>query len=108
MGKRSDYERIPRDFYPTPHEAVLPLLPHLKVNSRFCEPCAGNGALIDHLQMYGHRRTAAWDIEPQRFDIDRANALDKLIGNIDYFITNPPWGRDILHPLIRHLSQPYT
>ena len=29
MGKRSDFERIPRDFYPTPYKAVLPLLPHL-------------------------------------------------------------------------------
>lgn len=24
MGKRSSFDRIPRDFYPTPREAVLP------------------------------------------------------------------------------------
>ena len=29
MGKRSNFERNPRDFYPTPKEAVIPLLPHL-------------------------------------------------------------------------------
>ena len=29
MGKRSDFERKPRDFYPTPMEAVEPLLEHL-------------------------------------------------------------------------------
>ena len=32
MGKRSDYERKERDFYPTPMEAFLPLLPHLPYN----------------------------------------------------------------------------
>jgi len=29
MGKRSDFERIPRDYYPTPIEAVEPLIAHL-------------------------------------------------------------------------------
>jgi hypothetical protein len=29
MGKRSNFERIERDFYKTPAEAVRPLLPHL-------------------------------------------------------------------------------
>jgi hypothetical protein len=27
-----------------------------------------------------------------------------LVGNIDCFITNPPWLRSTLHPLILHLS----
>ena len=30
MGKRSSFERIPRDFYPTPEAAVPPLLPFLR------------------------------------------------------------------------------
>ena len=30
MGKRSNFERVPRDFYPTPIEAVYPLLEHLE------------------------------------------------------------------------------
>jgi len=29
MGKRSNFDRIERDFYPTPIEAVEPLLDHL-------------------------------------------------------------------------------
>jgi len=29
MGKRSNFERKPRDYYQTPFEAVKPLLPHL-------------------------------------------------------------------------------
>lgn len=104
IGKRSTFDRIPRDYYPTPIEAVRPLLPHLAPGTRFCEPCAGDGRLIDHLTSAGHVCAGAWDIEPQRDDIDRQDATQRIIGNIDCFITNPPWDRKILHPLIVHLS----
>jgi hypothetical protein len=104
MGKRSSFERLPRDFYPTPYEAVVPLLPHLAAATRFCEPCAGDGRLIDHLASAGHVCASAWDIEPRRDDIAQKDALEWVIGNIDCFITNPPWAREILHPLIDHLS----
>jgi len=104
MGKRSSFERIPRDFYPTPREAVAPLLPHLSPRTRFVEPCAGNGALVDALTAAGHVCARAWDIEPQREDIDQIDALTRLVGNIDCFITNPPWDRRVLHPMIEHFS----
>lgn len=104
MGKRSSFERVDRDFYPTPYPAVLPLLPHLEAGTRFCEPCAGDGALIDHLEAEGHKCAAAWDIEPKREDIWRHDALTRLIGNIDCFITNPPWSRGVLHPMIVHFA----
>lgn len=104
MGKRSSFERVPRDFYPTPREAVVPLLRHLERETRFCEPCAGNGALIDHLTAEGHVCASAWDIEPQREDIAQHDARTRLIGNIDCFITNPPWERLTLHELIVWLS----
>lgn len=107
MGKRSNFERRPRDFYPTPAQAVIPLLPHLSNIHRFCEPCAGDGALIDHLEDAGLHCAMAWDIAPQRSDIAQHNALERLASaelRIDAFITNPPWDRKILHPLIEHLS----
>lgn len=115
MGKRSDFERRDRDFYPTPLAAAEPLLTTLVTMGegvRFCEPCAGDGALIDHLTGAGHECVAAWDIEPQRADIDVQNALgclydDRHFGEIDCFITNPPWDRQTLHPLIEHLSDQY-
>ena len=50
MGKRSSFERIPRDFYPTPHAAVPPLIPHLRGVRTFAEPCCGDGALVRHLE----------------------------------------------------------
>lgn len=106
MGKRSSFERIPRDFYPTPAEAVGPLLRFLDPCTHFVEPCAGNGALIDHLEAAGHRCIAATDIEPQRKDIDTCDALEWVCELGDaVFITNPPWARPILHQLIAHLTR---
>jgi len=64
MGKRSDFERKPRDYYITPFEAVEPLIEHLPKHFTFAEPCAGNGALIKHLETGGVCMWAS-DIEPQ-------------------------------------------
>jgi hypothetical protein len=103
VGKFSDFERIPRDFYPTPYEAVRPLLPHLRPETRFIEPCAGGGALIEHLRRHGHRCIEAFDIKPLRDGIAIGDARSApAIGGIR--ITNPPWDRNILHPIISHLS----
>jgi len=105
MGRRSNFKRNERDYYPTPYEAVIPLLPYLAAGTRFCEPCAGNGALIDHLERHGHICATAWDIEPQRADIRKADAFGRMVlGDVGCFITNPPWDRKVLHPLIEHLS----
>jgi len=109
MGKRSTFERRERDFYPTPVEAVRPLLRHLSPGTRFVEPCAGDGALIDHLEAAGHSCHAAFDISPQRADVFQADALLwRRTGDTPYeamtFITNPPWARTVLHPLIERLS----
>lgn len=105
MGKRSSFDRRPRDFYPTPREAVLPLLPHLPRVSCFAEPCAGDGALIQHLSEAGHRCVWASDIEPRRSDIFENDAAETGLGDAEMFITNPPWTRDVLHPIIVNLSR---
>lgn len=105
VGKRSNFERKPRDFYPTPIEALVPLLPHLPLGVKFDEPCAGGGHLVQHLEHFGGRCSWASDVEPQAAGVRRfdALALDKCRG--DVFLTNPPWDRKILHPLIEHLSE---
>jgi hypothetical protein len=106
MGKRSSFERVPRDFYPTPADAVSALLPHLFQRTRFCEPCAGDGALIGHLLVAGHFCEFAFDIEPKVDWIHTADARSMWSdGNPDCYITNPPWARDILHPIIENLSR---
>jgi hypothetical protein len=105
MGKRSDFERQPRDYYPTPMAAVLPLIPHLGRVS-YVEPCAGNGALIDHLKAAGSVCVDAFDISPKRHDIRLKDAMraSAALCDGDYIITNPPWDRKILHPMIKHFS----
>lgn len=103
MGKRSDFERVPRDFYPTPLKAAIPLLPHLMPGTKFIEPCAGNGALKDHLLDAGHCCIQASDIAPQRHDVVEGDALT-LRWSPEVFITNPPWDRKVLHSIIVALS----
>ena len=106
MGKRSNFERKPRDFYPTPIEAVYPLLEHLEENFLFAEPCAGDGALINHLETKGVCMWAS-DIEPQAEGIHTSSydklGLEELI-ETEYIITNPPWDRKILHPMIEFFA----
>lgn len=111
MGKRSDFKRRKNDLYITPKEAVWPLLPWLEPVTMFNEPCAGTGALIDILQNYGHtciEAIEAWDIDPKRYDIYVGDArTEQTIFNYplpNCFITNPPWTREILHPIITNLS----
>mgnify|MGYP003109204482 FL=1 len=104
MGKRSDFKRIPRDFYPTPLEAAEPLFSHLPRNFTFIEPCAGDGALVDHItKNTAGRCILKADIAPKRQDIAQQNVMGSL-DKPDFYITNPPWDRKILHPIIELLS----
>lgn len=103
MGKRSDFKRKPRDNYPTPLEAVMPLIPHLIARTKFCEPCAGSGKLIEHLKKCGHICSEFADIMT---GIDATTAIYNSL-TFDCFITNPPWDRDILHPIIHNLRNQF-
>lgn len=105
MGKRSEFERIPKDKYYTPKAAVLPLLSHLKPNSTFFEPCAGDGRLIAHLEEEGHICKYACDVEPEHPRVCKRDAMDIGFVSADYVITNPPWDRKIMHPIIEHFAQ---
>lgn len=103
MGKRSNYERKELDFYPTPWSAVIPLLPHLAPRSRYCEPCAGAGDLIGHLEKHGHECVSAFDVAPRSSGIRSADASfmrREDLGGADLIITNPPWDRPALHQII--------
>lgn len=102
MGKRSNFKRRPQDAYDTPPEAVAPLIPHLPEGGDYWEPCAGNGSLIKAMPNWFPYR-AATDIEPRAEWVQRRDAFDvgpHLLAS--HIITNPPWTRDILHPMIEH------
>ena len=84
------------------------MLTRLSKGTTFVEPCAGDGRLADMLEMAGHSCSYASDIEPNRRDIRMLDALE--LNEIhclfaDMIITNPPWSRGVLHPLILHFSQ---
>lgn len=99
MGKRSDFERVPRDFYPTPFEAVIPLLNCIHAPLKFSEPCVGKYDLASHLIGQGLECVQASDIDTGTDALSLT--LDDLNG-ADVIITNPPWDRKLLHPMIDH------
>lgn len=120
MGKRSNFERVPRDFYPTPKEAVTPLLPFIKQYRYFAEPCFGNGALAYWVSEKGPFVEFASEIQsyqnvgfeyPENYDhsqgikwnTDALSVTD--FGKSEVIITNPPWSRDVLHPMIDHFRK---
>jgi hypothetical protein len=96
MGKRSDFERRKADFYPTPPAAVAPVIPFLRGIRTFAEPCCGDGDLVRHLESFGLRCVYAGDIRHGQ-DALAVNSYDG-----DAIITNPPFRRDWLMPMIEH------
>jgi len=98
MTKRNPgLPRNPRDEYPTPAKALVPaFLRHLAADGYgFVEPCCGNGELVWHLQANGFRCDMANDIK------HGGNAMD-LKQVKAAIVTNPPWDRKLLHPMILH------
>jgi hypothetical protein len=110
MAKRSDFERRERDFYATPMEAMLPLLPHLPERFEWFEPCAGDGAIIRHMKVFRPtaRLIGATDLEPLDDGIEQCDLLERMpmdLYKADLAITNLPWDRKVLHPLIVNITQ---
>lgn len=115
MGKRSDFARRPHDAYETPASAVPPLLPHLQLAGvkYFAEPCAGRGHLICHLESAGLICLYASELQTGLVDplaggivqgVDALTTSARSYSSAQAIITNPPWTREILHPLIWHLG----
>lgn len=105
MGKRSDFARRPMDNYPTiDPAAIIPLVPFLgEERIRFyAEPCAGEGHLVRHLEKVG--LTCLWQSDIADEEPHDALLLSDFGDCIDAIITNPPWTRAILHPMIRHFQ----
>lgn len=101
MGKRSNFKRRPMDAYATPMKAVLPVLPFLRRDGilTFDEPCFGNGDLADCLRSHGYDCLYSGDIK------NGQDALEVTKFRADAVITNPPWTRQLMHPLIWHFMR---
>lgn len=107
--------RHPRDFYPTiDRRCVPPLVAMMRAlgayPSRFAEPCAGAGDLVDLLAVGAPDLVCEWqsDMLPQRRHVAVQDALllsAPDLRGIDCLITNFPWRRAMLHPLIAHLAE---
>jgi hypothetical protein len=93
MSKRTPgLPRRPRGFWPTPIDAVRPLIPYLPERAWWIEPCAGDGALVRHLSALwpGSSLAYASDLVPQADGIEQMDALS-IDARPDLYITNPPW-----------------
>ena len=102
MGKRSfgQFERRDRDAYPTPAAAVLPLIPHLRGIHSFAEPCAIMAISCGTRNPSGCAASTRAILRPARMRLRSSS-----YGGIDAIITNPPWRRPDLHPLISHFQK---
>ena len=85
-----------------------PLIQHLPQGFTFAEPCAGDGQLCRHLEYFGGTCMWASDIEPQLEGIHENDYIE--LGEMEvlesgYIITNPPWDRQLLHPMIEHFTK---
>jgi hypothetical protein len=83
---------------------VSVLAPHLRKEgvTSFVEPCAGASVLANQLMDQGLECFGQYDIAPDSPDVVKCDAF-YLRGSAHPLITNPPWSRGILHPLIEHL-----
>ena len=105
MGKRTNFERHPRDYYPTPLKAALPLYRHIK-GLTYCEPCAGGNHLVRALRPAA-RCVARYDLEPQKAGIaqlDFHDLREEHLNGAELIITNPPWRENLLREMIDHFT----
>lgn len=104
MSKRAhNFDRKPNDKYYTPFEAAAPVLQFVPPKSTFVEPCAGDGRLIRHFQKFHHKCVYACDIAPEGEGIVQRDILffdNEGFPTSDFIITNPPWDRELLHPML--------
>ena len=102
MGKRSSFEKIPKDAYQTiDPRAVKALLPFLKDHTRFAEQCVGEGWLSKQLVEAGHIEGYSSDIKLGK---DALDLTSQDLKDAEMIITNPPWSINLLHPMIQHFS----
>jgi hypothetical protein len=117
MGKRSEFERVEKDFYRTIDKRAVDILQpflieieegfllsegHSRSSLSYAEPCVGTGDLLAQLKGHGHDCRWSSDIT---YGQDALELTSDHLTNCDLIITNPPWSRPILHPMIEHFAK---
>ncbi len=108
----TNFDLIENNFYRTfDPRAVEALNPHLELETWFTEPCFGYGDLVKGLEAKGHVCSFASELidrpimREQGYQVTIKDALTldaDDVSNSTHIITNPPWERKILHPMIEH------
>lgn len=94
-NKENELPKIPKDKYYTwdkrPGIALREIIP---TNISYYEPCVGAGDLIETLRPLNCVGYSDEEKDARTYIYDT---------QADYFITNPPWTRSLLHPIIDNL-----
>lgn len=91
-------ERVKNDYYPTPDAITRILLKYIQPGGVIVEPCAGHGAIAGCLPsgVWTNEPYPPKDFEPDSLeDATDSNFWETLVeqvGEIDWVITNPPYG----------------
>jgi len=105
VGKRSDFKRRKHDAYNTTDPRAVRLLkPHLRGVKTFAEPCAGRGDLVRGLEYTGLRCVMENDMNFNG-GVDALTLTAADLNGADAIITNTPWTRALLYPLMLHFQR---
>lgn len=103
MSKRSSFDKIPKDFYATIDPNAIPqTFREFIEHDSYAEPCYGGGDLEKLLEGVA---VCLWksDIrEVKAVQKDGLHLTEEDVSSCDYIITNPPYTKDVLLPLIDH------
>lgn len=104
-------ERRADDFYETPAWCVRAILPHLNIES-VCDPCCGEGALLDSVRDSWRVPTFGIEIDPKRALIASGRHFMRACGDAFLLpwpdlqiITNPPYSlaQEFIERAARHV-----
>jgi len=106
MSKRSSMDKVSKDYYPTRDPAAIPpKFIEFIYGKTYAEPCCGEGDLADLLEYTGNFLWLS-DIEDRGFwwVKDAMDLTEEDLQKCDLIITNPPFTKAILLPMIDHFT----
>jgi hypothetical protein len=99
------YTRQDRDFYPTPPWVTEALLRRVRLPKEIWEPCCGNGAMVQVLEVHGHQ-VVGTDLVNRGYGEAGRDFLaeTRLPEGVTAVVTNPPYGRKLYEFIDRALE----